>query len=102
MLAVGATIVVFILGCGTILLLVALSRAWRAASAYEQMQAAAAFEGVVNGYANGNGNGHHAPEAEFPVPHNFGPRVPVPPGAGDEATDTAPDKTAPRQDWASR
>ncbi len=48
-LAVGAAILVFVLGCGTILLLVALARAWRAASEYEQMQAAVAFEGHVTG-----------------------------------------------------
>jgi hypothetical protein len=84
MLAVGAAIGVFVLGCGAILLLVALSRAWRAASEYEQMQAAVTFESLVNGNGNGNGNGRHAPEREVPVPHE------------------APEQTPPRQDWASR
>jgi hypothetical protein len=86
MLAAAATIGVFLLGCGVILLLVAMARAWRAASEYEQMQAADTFERLlhVNGNGNGNGNGRHVPEPEVPVPH------------------AVPEKAAPRQDWASR
>jgi hypothetical protein len=96
MLAVGVTILVFVLGCGAILLFVAMARAWRAASEYEQAQAAVAFERLVS--VNGNGNGRHVAE---PEPYTRVPRVPVPPEA-EEPAEAPPEKTAPRQDWASR
>jgi hypothetical protein len=97
MLAIVAMFVVFLAGCGAILLFVALARAWRTASEFERMPPQPV---VLSPQMNGNGNGHHAPEPVVPrtppVPHKLAPRVPAPP------TDAAAGEPAPRRNWASR
>ncbi len=100
-MAAIAAIVVFGMGCAAILLFVALVGGWRAANEFERNPPQpVAVDGYikVNGYVNGNGNGHHPPQpAVVPTPA-CRPSC----SARSCTADDTPDQAAPKRNWASR